>query len=219
MLDISIDTKSAVKWFDAVANNQLPFATSRAINATASDVIHAERAEMLKVFNAPTAYTLNSMRIVRSNKRRLSALVAIKDRTSRGLPALRYLSPEIRGGERGRKGLTVGLQKMGKIRANEYMVPGAGARLNASGNVTRGWARKVLNDLNAKNNGVFFGTVRGTRGVWRRLKGRVTPLYIVVRKPKYRKRLDFDRVAVKTVNERFNNHFHRFLEAAIRTAK
>jgi hypothetical protein len=50
MITIDVNTSEALGWFDRVSHDQLPFAMSKALNATATDFQVAERAHLREIF-------------------------------------------------------------------------------------------------------------------------------------------------------------------------
>jgi hypothetical protein len=51
MITIDVNTSEALGWFDRVSHDQLPFAMSKALNATATDFQVAERAHLRSIFS------------------------------------------------------------------------------------------------------------------------------------------------------------------------
>jgi hypothetical protein len=51
MITIDVNTSEALGWFDRVSHEQLPFAMSKALNATATDFQTAERAHLRSIFS------------------------------------------------------------------------------------------------------------------------------------------------------------------------
>lgn len=130
---------------------QLPFAMVVALNRTANDVKAAEVAEIRRVFDRPTPYTLRSLYTSRATKEKLQAEVWLKDdRAGSGTPATRYLLPQIEGGLRGNKGFERLLQRAGIMEPGERAVPADGARLDPYGNMSRGQIVQIISQLKAQ---------------------------------------------------------------------
>ncbi|WAR46954.1 hypothetical protein [Methylomonas rapida] len=137
--------------------SQIPFATSLAINRTADLVRKAIVAEMKRVFDRPTPFTLNSLYVSPSNKDKLEAVVWLKDGNdvvkagpyatmtkdgvnwSRyqpkdiaksgnvGTPATKYLGPEIFGGQRNARNSERRLRDAGLLGSSMFTTPAKGA--------------------------------------------------------------------------------------------
>jgi hypothetical protein len=137
---------------------QVRFATAVALTRTAQDVRTEEKAEIKSSFDRPTRYTENSLFLSPAKKDNLTAMVWIKDDTAGGggNPATDYLLPEIQGGPRGLKKFERMLVREGFMAPTERTVPGAGARLDGYGNMSRGQLVQILSQLRA------FRTVGGT---------------------------------------------------------
>jgi len=131
---------------------QAKFAAAVALTQTArDDVKPAIQNEMRRVFDRPTAYTINSMFVKGANKTGLEARVWLKDNPfGKGTPADRYLAPQIFGGERRLKGLERALQAARLMKPNQFAVPAVAAKLDANGNVSRSQIVQVLSQLRAQ---------------------------------------------------------------------
>lgn len=134
---------------DDTRRRQLPFALSLAINRVAKSIADEERAEMRRIFDRPTPYTIGALRVAAATKQSPTARVWFKDETSKGTPADRFLLPQVEGGARSHKRFERALQRIGILAANEYAVPAAGAKLDAYGNMSRGQIVQILSYLRA----------------------------------------------------------------------
>lgn len=133
---------------EGLSPRRLNAAMATALTRTALEVRDAVKTEMRAVFDRPTPYTMNSLFVRPATAQRLAADVYFKDdRAGSGTPATKYLLPQVEGGSRGAKGLEVALRAVGVLPAGWFVVPGAGARLDAYGNVSRGQIIQVLSQL------------------------------------------------------------------------
>lgn len=126
---------------------QSRFATAVAMTGTAQDVRAAEQQEMQRVFDRPTRYTLNSLYVQTATKTRLEARVWVKDSER----PTHYLLPEIEGGGRAQKRFEDLLRQRGFLASGERTVPGAGAKIDAFGNMARSQIVQILSQLQAFN--------------------------------------------------------------------
>jgi hypothetical protein len=128
------------------ASSQVPYALSVAINAAAEKARLAVRAEMQSVFNQPTPWVLNSLRVKRSTKSDLTAELAFKDKNS--VESSRsMIAPHVFGGSRHFKAMEARLFGMGLLPSGFNAVPGAAASIDANGNMSRGQVSQLLNVL------------------------------------------------------------------------
>lgn len=175
---------------------QIPFATSRAINATAKDVKRNTEKRMRRVFDRPTPFTMRGVFTQFSTKRRLIARVGIKDRQAE------YLGIQETGGTRspkaGRKALVV---------ASE-------ARRNQYGNLSRNQVRRLL-----ARPDTFSGRIGGVGGIWQRFHGQLHLLVVWAPKAKYERRFGFREEARRTARTTFRGNFEREFRAAVRRAR
>lgn len=244
-INVRSNTDEIVRQMRAWGSRELPFATARALTWTAKDVQVAEVAEMERVFDRPTRYTLRSVYIVPATKTKLSARAWIKGADAQsggGLPAEKYLAPEIKGGPRSHKAFEKRLIRAGLMPSSMFAVPGERVPLDAYGNVRGSLVEKILSVLGAAeqfagytaNQSVasrakarrggrlkdYFvgrpGNGKGPLGVWERIKGGGTrPILIFVKAPNYKPRLDFHGVADRTANARFPINMRRSLSMAL----
>lgn len=226
---------------------QLPFAMALALTRTAWDARDAIRAEMQVAFDRPTPYTLNAQEVFGAKKDRLFAQVEIKYTAGKGIAPSYWLAPEVQGGARRDKRSEEALRRRGLLPQGQYVVPGAGARLDRYGNMQRGQVTKMLSGLMAAemtsgysanasssarskkkgNARRFFVIRRGSEriGIGERLKwgaGSRNSWHVLlafVRKPEYSKMLKFYEIAEKTAADRLPIRFREAMDRAIRTRR
>lgn len=128
------------------ASRQVPFALANAINATALEARAMVQASMRTAFDRPTPWVINSLRVVFAKKTNLQAEVAFKDKNS-AESSRSMLEPQVLGGQRRFKGMEIRLQRRGLMPSSYNVVPGAGAALDAFGNMSRGQISQLLNVL------------------------------------------------------------------------
>lgn len=145
-----------------VSQRRMAAAVATALTRTAVAARAAVAAEMGRVFDAPTPYTMRQLRYVPATAARPVAavgfnVVAIQDVMGRVMefrdlgpgqtPAGRYLTPQIEGGSRAPKRLEEALRAAGALPKGWFAVPGQGAGLDAFGNMRVGQVRQVLSQL------------------------------------------------------------------------
>jgi hypothetical protein len=247
-ISVEADIKKAIAGLTRLERDQVPFATSLALNRTANvakaEVVRA----MQQVFDRPTKFTLNSLYVKPSNKRNLQVKVGIKDYALKAKPPIEWLAPQVYGGPRRMKRFEERLRQAGVLGVGQYAVPASGAAKDAYGNMSKGQIVAILSDLRAhfdptqnstrasrakranrkgKRGGIYFAVTarRGKLrpGVYERIGfgfgAAIRPVLIFVSgAPTYRKRLQFDRVVKETVEMRFNLEFTKAMRQALRTA-
>lgn len=138
--------------FQAVQNalqqapRQVPYAAAVALNKTAERARSAVQADMRRLFDRPTPWVLNSLRLKRANKATLAAELAFKDINS-VTSAKTMVAPHIYGGGRAFKAMEGRLMAAGILPRGWQVVPGQSARLDAYGNMSRGQISQLLNVL------------------------------------------------------------------------
>jgi hypothetical protein len=140
--------EEAIGKLDYFETQQLPFALAKTLTDIADIAKNNAVKEMKTVFDRPTPFTLNALKIERATKRKLEAKVLLKDPTHIDDPH-HYLNVEVAGGERGYKPFEARLYRKGLIPTGDYAVPGPGADFDAFGNMKRGQVTQMLSALDA----------------------------------------------------------------------
>lgn len=212
---------------------QIPFATAVALTRTAQDVQRGIKGHMKGIFDNPTAFTLNSIRIKAARKNDLSAFVWIRDEAFKGTSPDKYLRPQAEGARRNAKRHERALNYAGILPRGWATVPGRDARLNRAGNITSGTYTKILSQLKAspdplqnvtgKKDKPFFVLRKSGKplGVYQRTgKRRIKAiLHFVNELPEYGADLKFQEVADKVVQRRGRKHMSDAIEHALATAR
>ena len=150
------------KQFAEFSDRRFNAAMATALTRTAVKVRDTVQAELPRVLDKPTPYTLRQLRYVPARADRLAAAVgfnvvnvtdergatiAFRDLGPGETPAGKYLTPQIEGGTRRLKRLEVALRAAGALPDGWLAVPGQGANIDAYGNVSRGQVVQVLSQL------------------------------------------------------------------------
>jgi len=245
---VKTDISEGLRFLDQRVQRQVPFAAKNALNQVATLGKAAVVKDMSVRFDRPTPFTLRSLYIKYATTASLKAMVYVKDRElAKSKPLAESIGHEFSGGTRIRKRLEYWLTSAGYISSNEFVVPGAGAKLDAYGNMTRGQIQQILSQLRAGPDAAAFssdskrskskvarageyfwsyGSTRGhngnlTRGVWHRKSGGryLKPVLLVIGRPSYRRRIDMDRIVGDVADRQFDLLFGKALSQAIATAR
>ena len=223
MINITTDLSGLTKAqrFLGAYKNQLPFASSVALNQTARDVQLAYKTQTKQSFIKPVAFTTSAFRYDKSSKTNLLATVyPAKDRP--------YLSTQIFGGQRRWKdyeGLIRGLAASSgtPLPTNRKLIPTAIAQ-NAAGNPKRRLFGELQSRLSTTDRGGYMiGTPRGGNrapGVYRRSRGKLVPYFIISdTEPRYDKRFPFEKLGNDTVRRVYTTHLSLALDRALASAR
>lgn len=161
----SVVYKGPKTLFGNFPETQIPFALARGLTKIGQRVQDATVSNMPRVFDRPTRFTLNSLKLVRAEKRDENprAVVWFKDAAGLtgappSLPNLRhYLLPQVYGGGRPLKAMETRLRRAGVLGPGQWALPGRGARLDAYGNMSRGEIVALLSNMGG------FGDVGGVK--------------------------------------------------------
>ena len=125
-----------------IDKKHIPFAMRLAVNRVAELAIPVIKTNLNVIFDRPTPWTLNSLRVRYATKNSPIARVEHKDMQGKGTPASKYLRPNIEGGMRSRKSSE--RQWSNKIGQSITWTPSRNVALDASGNVPAGLIRQML---------------------------------------------------------------------------
>lgn len=156
-------------------------ALADALNHSANQGRQQLRAEMASVFDRPTPWALNSVRILHATPARLEAALWVQDESGGKNPfsAEDYLLPQVEGGERVTRRSEKYLREAGILPAGRFVVPGAGARLDAYGNIQRGHMMQILSGLKAlRRDGSDHSATESKRSL---RKGHALAVFVVKR--------------------------------------
>jgi hypothetical protein len=163
-LSVSSDIAQVQRLLEDRQQRQLPYAAARGLTETAKLVKAAEVHEMGDVFDRPTPWTLNSLFVKPATKQDLTAIVWLKDdRAGSGTPPDRYLNPEIKGGLRVPKAFERALQRVGALPPDYVAVPGAAAKLDQYGNLSRGQIVQLLSYFRTFDTAGFTANISDAR--------------------------------------------------------
>lgn len=238
--DVKADAAGVLKNLDALIRDQLPQATAWALNDTAYDGFRALQAEMVKVFDRPTAWTLNAFMVWRADKRTLTATV--RERPSVG--SRHYLKVQGKGGVRPSTGLESLLRS--RVATGTDIVtatPGRGAKLDAFGNWSRGEMNQALSGIKAQRDATanttaaskkrsrargraaYFVPKPGSKlspGIYRRDGAKGAPVKVLnfsSRGASYGQRIDYLAVVQAKASQVYAHNFDVALAKALATAR
>ncbi len=203
-ISIRADVKRLTRDLGALADKQIPFATSQALNELAGIVKAAEVANLQKTFPSATPFTLKSLAILKAKKGNPTVTIFIKDKTAR------YLEPFETGGRH--------------VLNSRALLNPKDIDLNQYGNLPRG----KLAALRGRSD-VFIGPVKGNNGqsingVWQRIparKGRSAGLKLLIRfgdALPVKQRLHYQSKASQVVAANIDRVFNGAMARAIATA-
>lgn len=231
-LDVRHNIAEVSRWLDDAQRKQVPFASVLAMTMTAKQVQQEEIGVMRRVFDRPTPYALNALKVKPATKATMLAKVEFRE-FGGGTPAKRFLNPNVHGGARSQKSHEVQLASL--LRGYSYLVPARDVARNAYGNVKGGFFTRVLSQLKVSRDpmqnatdskrsrakrakSAFFIPKTGDMVMERTGKG-VKPVLIGVRVPQYRKRFPFYETASRIVKERIGINFEIAFQRAMATAR
>lgn len=149
IVNVQANISGVLKKLEDLRQDQVPFATALALTRSAQFAQKALIADMNRVFDRPTPRTLGSTYVRTATKSVPIAQVKIKDEGSGGIGPVKWLLPEIQGGQRGLKGFERLLQRAGILPSGWWVIPAQGANLDGYGNVSGGTITKILAQLQA----------------------------------------------------------------------
>ena len=235
-LDVRSNLKGIIRQLNSFERQFVPIATAKALTFTAETVRDAQQWKMHRVFQNPVKWTWNSLYIMPATVRDPVAGVYFKDWASKGVPAGRYLYWQINGGTRQTKSTERKLYPF--MAGHRFVMPGAAANLDASGNLSGGTYTKILSQVRAlgnyqdqtpasrkrnkrKGGAEYFVPKPGSGlkpAVYKRVGRKIVPMLVFTSKAHYRPRYPFYEFGVAVARAKFPVHFEKQLEREIRKA-
>lgn len=208
--------KECSAWLTDVQRRQIPYVTTLALTRTAKQVQRKLEAEIVRVFDQPTAFTKRAIGIRPATKATLSSTIFVKPAQAE------YLYPQIMGGSRKPKPHEQRFTEEADA-PGRYWIAGEGIKLNSAGNLTKTQVLKLATRLKKKGRDVFAGVPKNQPtlpfGIYERVnfpgsKGRrgaasIRPLLVQIQAPRYLKRFDFYGIAMREAEKIFPIEFER----------
>lgn len=151
LVEIKLDPREVLGALTAAQERQVPYALARAMTAVAKDAQLELKRIMPLVFDRPTPFTIQGVRIIPARKvdRSIVAFVYLRDEASKGTPPAKYLRAEVEGGPRRDKRSERALKWKGLMPAGSQAVPSRFAPLDAYGNLRGSYITYLLSRLRA----------------------------------------------------------------------
>ncbi len=189
-----------------------------ALNSTAFKVRGALQQEMQTVFDRPTPWIKQQVRVERATKTNLTATVHFATAKADAI-----MTPHVISGVRGRKPYELVLQSMGVLPIGMKCVPSDVIQTSASGDPTKGTIAKIINGLQTKGSGYFVIKTPGRRlhpGIWFKTKGgKIKPQLLFVSQASYRRRFEFTEVGYAEIVKTLPDAMRAAVQRAIDTAR
>ncbi len=236
MLDIKAEGLTELKgYFEALAKDQLPFATKNALNDVAFEVRKKQIDLIKSTFDRPKPQTARNVFVKMATKDRLRAVVLFDQIYNKGIDE--YMRANIHGGRRS--------MKPSEQRLGRYYVPGMGAKMDKYGNMKGGQITQILSRLgrfgdvagynmnqtaaSKKRRGskaVEYFMVQQKRGglmpgIYQRMKdGKPLPVMVFTKQaPQYRAVWPFYQVSQDVVDQSLVPAMERRIAQALRSAR
>lgn len=225
LISIKAEVEDCIKDLTGVIE-QIPFATSRALNKTAFDCKGEIKKRLPSIFDRPTPWTLDAMKVAKSDKRNLTAALVYKEWASKGTASGRIMAHHVIGGSRPFKSIEHQLQDSGKIPTNSFIVPTSHMKLNQYGNVTGPFFNKLLSGLQAQRESInnskgkkalqFYVSRRKRFIFYKEGPGiKPVPLFAIVKLLNYDRIYDPEQIINVKTNEVFGKNFEDALDYAL----
>lgn len=219
---------------------QMPFAISKALNATAKTMVAKNKSDMSRIFDRPVSYTLNAFHYVPARKH--SNKVEIRRKQTARQHSKHWLEVQNEGGPRPQ----TAFEKMIKARVgyagfNHITPVPKNARMNANGNMTPGQYVEILSALQAsrdtsqhakragqtakmaKRGRSYYATGRGSNmrpGIYETLaSGKTRKVMNFIQSANYRPKLRFEERMQLYGSNNYEKNLRTSLRQAMATAK
>ena len=226
-ISVRADVQDAIRQLRLIGSEVVPKAAAAALNDTAFEGRRAAQEEMKQVFDRPTRWTLNAPWVEKARSSNLVSVVNLQGKAYKSTDAYAYLNPQIEGGPRPAKRSEKLLRDRGILPPGMFIVPGAGARMDSHGNMSRGQMQQILAQVRAyfdplqrtpqgRRTEYFHAVIGGTNGIWRRRAGGMVPVLVFVKQPQYRARFRFYSTVERVVARSWRNNFEKQISARLR---
>lgn len=220
-ISVRSDLDQLAAWAIRMGSDQLPYATSVALNAVAKDAADAVTREMPRELDRPTSFTMRAWSVWRASKNNLTAAVFAKDAQAK------YLRWQVAGGSRAPNRKALRLPADIKLDAFGNLPRGEIARLvrlaQAGKRVTRRRGERIgvssKLDLfygdpgNGMPPGIYKRVVQGERHI-------LVPIIVFPAQPaRYTPRLPLASIVQREVKARFPTRFAEAWRLALRSAR
>ena len=210
MLSVIADVKKLSREIDQRFKRQIPYVTSRALNAVAFEARSSIQKNLPKFLDRPTKFTIDGVQVEVSDKTKLISAVGFASRRFGKLPEnvgstpAEYMQRLIKGGIRKsktRRGIPVPVE----------------AKLNKFGNLSRNYLKNKVSAAKS-----FVATINGTEGVWetfgRKGNKRLRLLVAFKKQTRYEGgKFPLKRIVSNTVRRKFETKFRQeFIKAVTR---
>lgn len=127
-------------------SKQVDYAAAVALTKTAGVARTKVQENMRRVFDRPTPWVINSLRLKPATRNKLEAELAFKDINS-AVSSKTMVFPHVEAGTRRFKAMEARLMQAGLMPSGYNAVPGEAAKMDANGNMNRGQITTLLNVL------------------------------------------------------------------------
>lgn len=162
---IKVEIKGLDKTLAALRGmgKQVRFAAAKALTQTAYAAKAEVAARMPSELDRPKPATSRAMRVDKATRDNLTAVVRLNER-GEGIPAADFLAHNVVGGRRGMKRSEMMLVAAGLLPAGMHTIPGAAAKLDSYGNMSRGQIVSILSYFKTFGVAVFGRDTRSRQG-------------------------------------------------------
>jgi len=150
-ISVKVDISGLERKLQRLKEDQVPFATAKALTQTAHAVNEAIKSEMRSRFKGgPTPYSLRAFKVKASTKRDLRAVVSLRqDSPGKGTVWHKALAHLFIGGKREYKKMEGAFYRIGVLPRGFMMVPGAACPLDGNGNPPPALIIQLISYFNA----------------------------------------------------------------------
>ena len=218
-VSVKSDIKKLTKALSTIQRKQIPFATSKALNATAFDARKSVQTALDVQLDKITPYTKRGVQVEKSTKKNLVAQVGFRSRKfgkgQGSITQAEYMQRQIAGGTRLPKGQAIPVPVPKNMKPNKF------------GNIPRGKIDRLLADKDKYFSGVPKGRNSGA-GIWQRMPanskrkkqgGKIRMVIAYEPKAQYQPRFRFKSVVEKSVKQNFGIRFNSAMKQALASAR
>lgn len=148
-IDVKVDFTKAQRLINRLSGPEFREATAKALSDAAFEGRKAILADMEAKFDRPTPYIRRSIQVQRATADKLTASVEPTYMGGKGVDPQNVLRHHVFGGQRTVKASERAFQRVGILQPGYSIVPGSACKLDAYGNIPRGFMNQLISYFGA----------------------------------------------------------------------
>lgn len=143
-VNVKIDFSKAKKLISQLSGTEFKTAVAKSLTDSAFEARKSVQSQMRSKFDRVTPYMLRSIQVKPATPTRMSAVVEPTYMGGKGVDPAKVMQHQVFGGKRSVKASERAFQRLGILQPGYSIVPGEACRLDAYGNIERGFMVQLV---------------------------------------------------------------------------